>query len=88
MTIIVSTSSLASWLVKYSEAHLSSCSEALVYSTISSAYSLNLFDRERIDKGLKADLIIWDLENINQLGYYWGYNRAYRIIKEGKILNF
>ena len=56
--------------------------KALAYSTINSSYSLNLFDR-----GLKADLIIWDLENVNQLGYYWSYNRAYRIIKEGKILN-
>ena len=62
--------------------------EALAYSTINLEYSLNLFNRGRIDKGLKADLIIWDLENVNQLGYYWGYNRAYRIIKESKILNF
>jgi len=61
--------------------------KALAYSTINSSYSLNLFDRGLFDRGLKADLIIWDLENINQLGYYWGYNRAYRIIKEGKILN-
>jgi len=62
--------------------------EALAYSTTNLSYSLNLFDRGRIDKGLKADLIIWDLENVNQLGYYWSCNRAYRIIKEGKILNF
>jgi imidazolonepropionase-like amidohydrolase len=57
--------------------------KALAYSTTNLACSLNLFDR-----GLKADLIIWDLENVNQLGYYLGYNRAYRIIKESKILNF
>ncbi|MFP3257416.1 MAG: hypothetical protein RXO36_06415, partial [Candidatus Nanopusillus acidilobi] len=60
--------------------------KALAYSTTNSSYSLNLFDRGLFDRGLKADLIIWDLENVNQLGYYWSYNRAYRIIKEGKIL--
>ncbi len=61
--------------------------EALAFSTINSAYSLRLENRGTIKIGYNADLILWDLENINQLGYYWGYNRAKKIIYNGKVIN-
>lgn len=60
--------------------------EALAYSTINSAYSLRLNDVGNIDKGKKADILIWDLENINQLGYYWGYDRLLYVIKNGMVI--
>ncbi|MGC8566699.1 MAG: imidazolonepropionase [Caldisphaera sp.] len=60
--------------------------EALAYSTINSAYSLGLNDVGTIKVGGRADLIIWDLENINQLGYYWGYDRIKTLIYKGKII--
>ncbi|WP_292319227.1 imidazolonepropionase [Caldisphaera sp.] len=60
--------------------------EALAYSTINSAYSLGLNHLGNIDIGKEADLIIWDVENLNQLGYYWGYDRINTLIYKGKII--
>ena len=60
--------------------------ETLALSTINSAYSLRLENKGKIKIGYDADLIIWDLENINQLGYYWGYNRINKIINKGKVI--
>lgn len=60
--------------------------EALAYSTINSAYSLGLNNLGNIEIGKEADLIIWDVENLNQLGYYWGYDRIKSLIYKGKII--
>ncbi|AFZ69863.1 imidazolonepropionase [Caldisphaera lagunensis DSM 15908] len=61
--------------------------EALAFSTINSAYSLRLENKGTIREGYDANLLIWDLENINQLGYYWGYNRIKKIVYRGNVIN-
>lgn len=47
-----------------------SLEEAFVASTRNSSLSLDLKDRGIIEEGAKADLIIWDFENLAQIPYY------------------
>lgn len=60
--------------------------EALAAATVNAAMSLGLRDRGRIEAGAAADLIIWDLERVSQLGYDWGRDRVLTVIKDGEIV--
>ena len=57
--------------------------EALAAATANAAYSLDLHDRGCLAPGCRADIIVWGLERVEQLGYYWGYNRALLVLSEG-----
>jgi len=61
--------------------------EALAAGTINSAYSLGIHEYVgSISKGKKADIVIWDVDNHNWIGYGWGFNKVKSTIFNGKIV--
>ena len=52
--------------------------------TLDAARSLALDDRGRIEKGLRADLVLFDAPGIDYLFYHWGRNHAHRVFVTGK----
>ena len=62
-------------------------SEALVASTINSAFAIDKTDRGCIAKGWRADLIICDIPDYRHLTYHFGNNHVESVIVGGKILD-
>ena len=62
-------------------------SEALVASTINSAFAIDKTDRGCIAKGWRADLIICDIPDYRHLTYHFGKNHVESVIVGGKILD-
>ena len=61
--------------------------EAVVASTINSAYAVGRADEVgSIEKGKKADLVVWDVQDYREIPYHYGVNLVDRVIKDGKIL--
>ena len=61
--------------------------EAVVASTINSAYAVdNGKEIGSIEKGKKADLVIWNVQNYKEIPYHFGVNLVDRVIKDGRIL--
>lgn len=61
--------------------------EAIVASTYNPAFALGFGNKfGMIDKGMQADLIILDIEDYRELGYYFGSNINWMSIKKGKII--
>ncbi len=58
-------------------------SEALAGVTVNAAKALGLSDRGRIATDLRADLCVWDCEEIAQISYQLGQNRLHRRIFGG-----
>ena len=62
--------------------------EVLNACTVNAAYSLELHDQiGTMQKGNKADLVIWDTENFEQVIYHFGVNHAKTVIKNGHVVN-
>ena len=60
--------------------------EAVVASTINSAYAVGRADDlGSIEKGKKADLVIWDVQDYREIPYHYGVNLVDQVIKEGKV---
>ena len=62
-------------------------SEALVASTINSAFAIGKTDRGCIAEGWRADLIICDIPDYRHLTYHFGKNHVESVIVGGKILD-
>ena len=62
-------------------------SEALVASTINSAFAIGKTDRGCIAKGWRADLVICDIPDYRHLTYHFGKNHVESVIVGGKILD-
>ena len=62
-------------------------SEALVASTINSAFAIGKTDRGCIAKGWRADLIICDIPDYRHLTYHFGKNHVESVIVGGKVLD-
>ena len=61
--------------------------EAVVASTITSAYAVGRADDVgSIEKGKKADLVIWNVRDYREIPYHYGVNLVDRVVKDGKIL--
>ena len=60
--------------------------EALAGATRNAALALGLNDSGRIAEGLRADLIVWNVEHPAELAYRFGYNPIYEQIFEGRSL--
>ncbi len=59
--------------------------EAIAAGTINSAFSLDLHrEYGKIEEGYHANIIVWDLDNVKQIGYYWGYDRILEVFNKGK----
>ena len=60
--------------------------EALAAATVNAAMSLGLADRGRVAPSAAADLVVWDLERLSQVGYDWGRDRVLVVIKDGEVV--
>lgn len=61
--------------------------EALVASTINSAFAIGKTDRGCIAEGWRADLIICDIPDYRHLTYHFGKNHVDSVIIAGKIID-
>jgi imidazolonepropionase len=63
--------------------------EIIRSTTLSGAKAIDL-DTEKglLNTGTPADLVIWDVPNIDYLMYHWGINQAKIVIKNGEIIEF
>ena len=61
--------------------------EALCACTINAAHSLGLLNEiGSVEKGKRADLVIWDTQNFRQMVYHFGVNHAKAVIKSGMVV--
>jgi imidazolonepropionase len=61
--------------------------EAITASTLNSAYSLELArDMGSIEKGKKADLVIYDIPDYRHVVYHFGINHVWKVLKGGKVV--
>lgn len=61
--------------------------EAIVASTINSAYAVDKAnDLGSIEVGKKADLVMWNVRNFNEIPYHFGVNLVDQVVKDGKIM--
>ena len=60
--------------------------ESLTGVTANAARALGLEDRGRIAPGLKADLVLWDVERPGDLAYPLGLNPLAAVIRNGEIV--
>ena len=62
--------------------------EAIVASTINSAYAVDKGNEVgSIEKGKKADLVIWNVQNYKEIPYHFGVNLVDRVIKNGEVIS-
>lgn len=60
--------------------------EALVASTINSAYAINRGQQVgSLEPGKKADIVIWEVAGFKEIPYHYGVNLVQTVIKNGKI---
>jgi imidazolonepropionase len=60
--------------------------EALLGVTAHAARALGLSDRGRIAPGLRADLVLWDVERPGDLAYPLGFNPLAAVIHDGSLV--
>ena len=60
--------------------------EALAAATFIAARSLGLGDRGRIAPGMRADVLVWEVEDYREIGYRWGYNMVSTVIAGGRLV--
>ncbi len=58
-------------------------SEALRGVTVNGARALGLNDRGMLRAGQRADFAVWDLEQPNELAYWFGHNPCLRVVAGG-----
>ncbi len=61
--------------------------EALLGVTRCAAQALGLSEHVgTISVGKKAHLVLWDIKHPNELAYYLGINRVYKVVKNGEVV--
>ncbi len=61
--------------------------EALTAVTVNAACALNIGDRiGRLETGLPADMVIWNMKDYRELPYHYGVNLVEKVIKNGKVV--
>ena len=59
--------------------------EVLTAATLNGAAAMGMADRlGTLEAGKQADLVVWDADNLDQLIYRYGTNRAARVYKRGE----
>ncbi len=61
--------------------------EALAAVTVNAACAIAQGDRlGRLEAGLPADIVIWDMKDYRELPYHYGVNLVEQVIKNGKVV--
>ncbi|MCK5125924.1 MAG: imidazolonepropionase [candidate division Zixibacteria bacterium] len=61
--------------------------EALSATTVNAACAIGMGDNlGRIEIGLPADIVVWDMRDYRELPYHYGVNLVEKVIKNGKIV--
>ena len=61
--------------------------EALSAVTVNAAYSLDRGDKiGRLEAGLSADVVVWDMEDYRELPYHYAVNLVRTVVKGGKVM--
>ncbi len=60
--------------------------ETLCASTINAAYAVREEKRGSIEVGKKADILVCDCENENEIPYWFGFNPVRYVVKNGKVI--
>jgi len=61
--------------------------EAVVASTINSAYAVDKAEEVgSIEKGKKADLVIWNVRDYREIPYHYGVNLVDQVTKDGEVV--
>ena len=59
--------------------------EALAAATVNAAYSLGLHgEHGKIEPGARADMIVWELDTVEKLGYHWGRDLILEVVHGGR----
>ncbi len=62
--------------------------ESLSAVTVNAACAIDQGHRlGRLDAGLPADLVVWDMQDYRELPYHYGVNLVESVIKNGKVVN-
>ena len=63
--------------------------EAITASTLNGAAALGLSDEiGSIEVGKQADIVLYDVPNYAYIAYHYGINHAWKVIKNGTVLEF
>jgi imidazolonepropionase len=63
--------------------------EAITAATINAAWAIDKGEQVgSLEPGKQADLLIMDIQNAEQLPYYFGVNLVHRVIKAGKVISY
>jgi imidazolonepropionase len=61
--------------------------ESLSAVTVNAACAIGIGDRlGRLESGLPADIIIWDMKDYRELPYHYGVNLVKTVVKNGKVV--
>jgi len=62
--------------------------ESLAAVTVNAACAIGQSHRlGRLEAGLPADLVVWDMQDYRELPYHYGVNLVESVIKNGKVIN-
>jgi imidazolonepropionase len=60
--------------------------EAISAVTVNAAHAIGRSDKlGRLEVGLQADIVLWNMEDYRELPYHYGVNLVSKVIKNGKI---
>jgi len=60
--------------------------EALCASTINAAHAICEEERGSIEEGKRADILVCECENENEIPYWFGFNPVRYVVKDGKVI--
>jgi imidazolonepropionase len=61
--------------------------ESLAAVTVNAACAVGLGDRlGRLENGLPADIVVWDMKDYRELPYHYGINLTETVVKNGKVI--
>ncbi len=60
--------------------------EAISAVTVNAAHAIDRSDKlGRLEPGLQADIVLWNMEDYRELPYHYGVNLVSKVIKNGKV---
>jgi imidazolonepropionase len=61
--------------------------ESFIAATFNAAKAINRSNSiGLLDEGYKADILIWDINNLNEIPYWFNSDRIESVLKNGKLI--